>query len=222
VASELRTSGKVTRGWLGVSLQPLGPELATSFGVKDAKGALVSDVSADSPAARAGLKSGDVILEFNGKKVEDPSALARAVAVAKPGETGKLTVVRDQKQQTVEVKLGELPAERTVAASGPGGGSARGTKSDLGLTVQPVTPDIAKELELKQATGVVVTRVAPSSTADTAGVQRGDVIVEVDRKPVKSVDDFEKLTSQSAGKQVLMRVQRGGSAMYVALAPATK
>jgi serine protease Do len=222
VASELRVSGKVTRGWLGVSLQPLSPDLAASFGVKDAKGALVSDVSADSPAARAGLKSGDVILEFNGKKVEDPSALARAVAVAKPGETGTLTVVRDRKQQTVEVKLGEIPAERTAAASGPGGGSARGTKSDLGLTVQPVTPDIAKELELKQVTGVVVTRVESSSTADTAGIQRGDVIVEVDRKPVKSVDDFEKLTSQSAGKQVLMRVQRGGSAMYVALAPATK
>ena len=101
VASELRTSGKVTRGWLGVSIQPLTSDLATSFGVKESKGALVSDVSADSPAARAGVKSGDVILEFNGKKVEDPSALARAVAVAKPGETAKLTVLRDRQQQTI-------------------------------------------------------------------------------------------------------------------------
>jgi serine protease Do len=219
VATELRTSGKVTRGWLGVSLQPLSPDLAASFGVKDAKGALVADVSADSPAARAGLKSGDVITEFNGKKVEDPSALARAVAVAKPGETGKLTVWRDQKQTTVDVKLGEIPAERTASAP-----SERGSKgaAGLGLTVQPVTPEIARQLELKNPTGVVVSRVEPSSPADAAGLQRGDVIVEIDKKPVKSMQDFERLTSQLGGKQVLMRVEREGSALYVAMGPETK
>jgi serine protease Do len=221
VASELRTSGKVTRGWLGVSLQPLTSDLATSFGVKDGKGALVSDVSADSPAARAGLKSGDVILEFNGNKIDDPSALARAVAVAKPGETGKLGVWREGKQTTVDVKLGELPAERTAAA-GPGEGEGARAGNRLGLTVQPVTPEIAKELELQQTTGVVVTRVAPSSAAEAAGLQRGDVITEIDRKPVKSVDDFEKLTAQTTGRQVLIRVQREGSAMYIAMAPPTK
>ena len=217
VASELRTSGKVTRGWLGVSLQPLTSELATSFGVKEAKGALVSDVSADSPAARAGLKSGDVIVEFNGKKVEDPSALARAVAVAKPGENSKVMIWRDRHQQTLDIKLGELPGERTAAA-----GTDPAGKSDLGLTVQPVTPDVARQLDLKNPTGVVITRVDPSGPAAEAGLQRGDVIVEVDRTPVKSVDDFEKLTAKSSSKQVLMRVQREGTAMYVALAPATK
>jgi serine protease Do len=220
VASELRTVGKVTRGWLGVSLQPLSPDLAASFGVKEAKGALVSEVSGDSPAARAGLKSGDVIVEFNGKKIEDPSALARAVAVAKPGETSKLTVWRDRQPTTVDVKLGELPLERTAATEGPSG--APGSKSQLGLSVLPITPEIARELELKQATGVVVSRVDPSSAAGEAGVQRGDVIVEVDRKPVKSVDDFDKLTKQSGSKQVLLRLQRGGSSMFVALAPSTK
>jgi serine protease Do len=161
------------------------------------------------------LKSGDVIVEFNGKKVEDPSALARAVAVVKPGETSKLRIWRDRQQQTVEVKLGELPGERAAAAAGPAG------KSGLGLTVQPVTPDVARQLDLKDPSGVVVTRVEPSGPAAEAGLQRGDVIVEVDRKPVKSVDDFEKLTTQSGGKQVLMRVQREGTAMYVALAPST-
>ncbi len=221
VASELRSAGRVTRGWLGVSLQPLSPDLATSFGVKEAKGALVSDVSGDSPAARAGLKSGDVIVEFNGKKIEDPSALARAVAVARPGETSKLTVWRDRQPTTVDVKLGELPGERTAATDGPSGARG-GSKSQLGLSVLPITPEIARELELKQPTGVVVSRVDPSSAADEAGVQRGDVIVEVDRKPVKSVDDFDKLTSQSGTKQVLLRLQRGGSSLFVALAPTTK
>ena len=216
VASELRTSGKVTRGWLGVSLQPLTSDLAASFGVKEGKGALVSDVSADSPAARAGVKSGDVILEFNGKKVEDPSALARAVAVAKPGETAKLSVLRDRQPQTIEIKLGELPAERAAAANGPAGSSG------LGLTVQPVTPEVARQLDLKNPSGVVVTRVEPSGPAAEAGLQRGDVIVEVDRKPVKSIEDFETLTSQAGSKQVLMRVQREGSAIYLALAPPTK
>jgi serine protease Do len=214
VATELRASGKVTRGWLGVSLQPLTSDLAESFGVKDAKGALVSDVAADGPAARAGLKSGDIIVEFNGKKIEDPGALARAVGLAKPGETGKLTLVRERQQKTFELKLGELPAER--AASAPGGTGASG----LGVTVGPVTPEIARELELKDTSGVVVMRVESGSAADEAGLQRGDVIVEVDRKPVKTVEDFQKLTSQASGKQVLMRVQRGDGAIYVAMGPA--
>jgi serine protease Do len=216
VATELRASGKVTRGWLGVSLQPLTTDLAESFGVKDAKGALVSDVAADGPAARAGLKSGDIIVEFNGKKVDDPGALARAVGQAKPGETGKLTLWRDRQQKTFELKLGELPADRTASATGAAGGSG------LGLAVGPVTPEIARELELKDTSGVVVMRVESGSVADEAGLQRGDVIVEVDRKPVKTVEDFQKLTAQTGGKQVLMRVQRGDGAIYVAMGPSTK
>jgi serine protease Do len=220
VASELRTTGKVTRGWLGVSLQPLTSDLAQSFGVKDSKGALVADVTADSPAARAGIKSGDVVLEFNGKKVEDPGDLARAVGLAKPGETGTLTVWRNRQQQTIALKLGELPAEQTARAGGPEGADGAAS-SRLGLAVGPVTPEIARELELKDTTGVVVMRVQPGSTADEAGVQRGDVIVEVDRTPVKTIQDFEKATAQAAGKQVLMRVQRSGGAMYIAMGPAS-
>ena len=221
VAQDLRTTGKVTRGYLGVSLQPLTSDLASSFGVKDNKGALVSDVGADSPAGRAGVKSGDVILEFNGKKVDDPSALARAVAAAKPGETGKLVVWRDRKAHNVEVKLGEMPADRTAAAPGAPGGGRSTPASELGLTVQPVTPEIAKELQLKDPSGVVVSRVDPASAAAQAGIERGDVITEIDRKPVKSVDDFEKATAGARGKSVLFRVQREGSALYIAMGPAS-
>jgi len=221
VAQDLRTIGKVTRGYLGVSLQPLTSDLATSFGVKDGKGALVSDVGAESPAGRAGVKSGDVILEFNGKKVDDPSALARAVAAAKPGETGTLVVWRDRKAQNVEVKLGEMPADRTAsAAPGAPGGGRTAPASELGLTVQPVTPEIAKELQLKDPSGVVVSRVDPASAAAQAGIERGDVITEIDRKPVKSLDDFEKATVGARGKSVLFRVQREGGALYIAMGPA--
>jgi serine protease Do len=219
VAADLRATGKVTRGWLGVSLQPLNPELATSFGVKEAKGALVADVSTASPAARAGLKAGDVITQFNGKTIDDPSALARAVGTAKPGDTGTFTVWRDRQQTTVEIKLGATPAARTVAARTQSGGA---DVSGLGITVQPVTPEIAHQLDLRDPSGVVVTRVDPDGAAGGAGVQRGDVIVEIDRKRVKSVDDFEKLTAQAGGKQVLMRVQRGGNAIYIAMAPQVK
>jgi serine protease Do len=222
VASELRTSGKVTRGYLGVSLQPLTADLATSFGITDTKGALVSEVSPDGPAAHAGLKSGDVVVEFNGQKVDDPSALARAVAVAKPGETGRVTIVRDRQQRTVDIKLGEMPAERVAA--GPGGESGAGrnaTTSQLGMAVQPVTPEIARELDLKEPSGVVVSRVDPSSAAGQAGIERGDVIVEVDRKPVKSLEDFERATAAAKGKSVLFRVQRNGGSVYIALAPST-
>jgi len=111
------------------------------------------------------------------------------------------------------------PAPPALAPSGSGGGKG---VSSFGLAVQPVTPEIARQLELKNPSGVVITRVEPSSPAEAAGLQRGDVIVEVDRKPVKSLEDFEKLTAASAGKQVLMRVQREGSALYIAMAPATK
>ena len=217
VASELRTTGKVTRGWLGVSLQPLTSDLATSFGVKDAKGALVADVSPDSPAARAGLKSGDVITDFNGKKVDDPAALARAVALAKPGDTSRVGVWRDRQEKTIELKLGEMPADRGTAAASSGDGET----GRLGVTVQPVTPEIARQLDLKDANGVVVTRVEPDGAASEAGLQRGDVIVEIDRKAVKSVEDFEKLAN-AGGKRVLMRVYRGGTALFIALSPPVK
>ena len=115
--------------------------------------------------------------------------------------------------------LGEIPAERTAAVAKDGSGT---DASALGVTVQPVTPEIARQLDLKNPSGVVVTRVDPNGTAADAGVQRGDVIVEIDRKPVKSVGDFEKLLTHAGGKQVLMRVQRGGNAIYIAMVPPTK
>ncbi|HEU5322941.1 MAG TPA: DegQ family serine endoprotease [Methylomirabilota bacterium] len=204
ISTELTATGKVTRGWLGVSLQPLTPDLAASFGAGDRKGVLVADVVAGSPAAAAGVKQGDVVLRVDGKPVDDPGDLARAVGLARPGQQVKLTVWRDRHERALDVTLKEAPAERQA--------------SRLGLQVQPVTPEIARRLDLKAADGVVVTAVEDGSAASRAGLQRGDVILEVNREPVKSLADFERLTRD--GERVALLLRRGGTSLYVALSPA--
>jgi serine protease Do len=142
ISSELLSKGRVTRGWLGVSIQALTPELASSFGVKDGKGALVTEVVPGSPAAKAGVRSGDVIVEINGTKVDDPGDLARAIALATPGRASRLTVWRDKQEHALSVVLREAPGERQA--------------SRLGFEVRPVTPQIAGRLGLDAPEGVVV------------------------------------------------------------------
>ena len=206
ISSSLLSKGRVTRGWLGVSLQPLSPELATSFGVKEAKGALVTEVMPDSPAATAGLRSGDVITEINGKKVENPGDVARTVALAPLGRAAKLTVWRDKQEHSLTVVLREAPGERQAAR--------------LGFEVRPVTAEIARELALRSADGVVVTRVDEDSEAAQAGLRRGDVVVELNREPVKTLADFERATrAVKNGERLTVRVERGRSAFYLAFAP---
>ncbi len=211
IATELQSKGKVSRGWLGVSIQPLTPELAKSFGAKDAKGILVSDVVPDSPAAKAGLKTGDIILEFEGKKVESPGDLQRAVGLTNPGADSKMRVWRDQGEKTLTVKVGEAPDEREARA--PAGRA----KSMLGLEVRPITPDIARQLNLPSAEGVVVARVEEGSAAAEAGVQRGDVIREINRQRVRTMAEFEKLTRDvKEGDRLTVLLQRGPMSLYVA------
>ena len=212
IYAELLAKGKVTRGWLGVSIQPLTPELARSFGAKEAaKGVLISDVVPESPAARAGLKPGDILLEFDGKRMEGPSDLQRAVGFFAPGQSARVKVWRDQGERTVEVKIGEAPEERELQQRQ---GRAR---SLLGLDVRPVTPEIARQLNLRSTEGVIVTRIEEGSAAAAAGVQRGDVVHEVNRQRVGSLADFERLTrSLKEGDKLTMRLQRGPMSMYVA------
>jgi serine protease Do len=204
ISAELVDKGSVTRAWLGVSMQALTQELATSFGAKDRSGVLVSEVVPGSPAARAGLKSGDILREFNGKKIQNPGELARAVGLAKPGQDAKVTIWRDGADKTLDVKLAEQPAEAG--------------RTRLGLEVKPLTPEIARELGVDITEGVVVASVEEGTAADDAGIRRGDVIREIDRKPVKTVADFEKATSALKGGQpVTVKLQRGKAALYVAL-----
>src|SRR2546425_7747336 len=141
IYTELSTKGRVTRGWLGGSIQPLTPELAKSFGAKDTKGVLISDVVPDSPAAKAGLKPGDILIEFEGRPMEGPGDLQRAVGLTSPDRTAKVKVWRDQGEKTVEVRVGQAPDERQAQQQRPGGLGGR-SRSMLGLEVRPVTPEI--------------------------------------------------------------------------------
>jgi serine protease Do len=215
IYTELRDKGRVTRGWLGVSIQPLTPELARSFGSKDAKGVLINEVMADSPAAKAGLKPGDILLEFEGRPMEGTGDLQRAVGFFSPDRTAKVKILRDQAEKVVEIKVGQAPDERQAQQQQrPGQGRSR---SMLGLEVRPVTPEIARQLNLRSTDGVVVFRVEDGTPAAEAGVQRGDVVKQLNNQPVKTMADFERLTREmKEGDNLTILLQRGPMSLYVA------
>jgi serine protease Do len=214
IYSELRDKGRVTRGWLGVSIQPLTPELARSFGAKDPKGVLINEVVPDSPAAKAGLKPGDILLEFDGRPMEGPGDLQRAVGFFSPDRAARVKVWRDQSEKVVEVKVGQAPDERQAQQLQRPGSRGR---SMLGLEVRPVTPEIARQLNLRSTDGVVVVRVEDGSPAAEAGVQRGDVIKQLNGQIVRSMADFERLTRDvKESDQLTVLLQRGPMSLYVA------
>jgi serine protease Do len=211
IYTELAAKGKVTRGWLGVSIQPLTTDLAKGFGLKDANGVLISDVVQDSPAAQAGIASGDIIIEFDRKKVDSPQELQKVVAATTPGRAVPLKVWRDKGEKMLEIKIGETPDE-TVALKSTSKG-----KGLLGLDVRPITPELARQLNLRNPDGVIVFSVDEDSAASEAGLQRGDVIREVNRQRVRSLQDFEKATKDvKDGDRVTVLLQRGPQSLYVA------
>jgi serine protease Do len=211
---ELREKGRVTRGWLGVLIQKVTPEIAESMGLEETRGALVADVMKDGPAAAAGLKVGDVIVEFDGKPIKDSNELPLIVARTPIGRSVSVKVLRGKKTETLTVKIAELKDEEVA--------SSEKNTPELGLTVQPLTPDIAESLGLPDdVKGVVVSGVDPGSPADDAGVRRGDVIVEVNRQPVKDMATYRKaLESAAKGKSLLFLVHRGDNTIFLAIKPA--
>jgi serine protease Do len=210
---ELEAKGKVTRGWLGVLIQKVTPEIADSLGLPDTKGALVADVMDDGPAKAAGVKVGDVIVEFDGHSVKDSTELPLLVARTPVGTRAKLKVLRGKETEMLSVTIGELKEEEVAAEAGK--------EEGFGLTVQPVTPDIAESLGLPSETkGVVVTGVEPGSSAEEAGLRRGDVVLEVNREPVKDLASYRKALKNTAkGKSVLLLVRRGDNTIFLALKP---
>jgi serine protease Do len=198
-----------------VSIQPLTADLARSFGAKDAKGVLVNEVMPDSPAAKAGLKPGDILLEFEGRPLEGPGDLQRAVGLFSPDHSAKVKIWRDQSEKTVEIKVGQAPDERQALQQQRSSGGR--TRSMLGLEVRPVTPEIARQLNLRTTEGVIVVRVEDGTAAAEAGVQRGDVVKQLNGQAVRTMADFERLTrDMKEGDPLTVLLQRGAMSLYVA------
>ena len=213
VMNQLLKNGKVVRGYLGVMIQPVSPEIAKAFNLPDARGALVGEVTPDGPAARAGLAQGDVITELNGARVDDSRELRLKISQLAPGSAIRLNLLRDGSPREVSVTLGELPNEKEAATDGK-------PESDslAGLSVENLTPQIARQLELQSnAGGVVVTDIQDGSRADDAGLRSGDVIQQVNRRPVNNVAEFERAMKQNIGKSALLLVNRKGHTSYVVI-----
>ena len=212
ICDQLIKSGSVTRGYLGIVIQNLTPDLIKSFGIGDAGGVLVGDVNEDSPGGQAGLKPGDVIVRYNGQDVKDVASFRNRVARTTPDSEARVELIRNGKRQQLTVKIGRLPTSGAPELSG----KKSNTIDSLGLTVGPLTEQLAEQLGYAEKSGVVVSQVEPGSKAALAGVQPGSLIEEVDRKPVSSVDEFRKSVEEaSKDGLILFRVKRGDFSGYV-------
>ncbi len=206
---ELKSKGKVTRGCLGVSVQELTPDLATSLGMDKPSGALVSTVAEGSPAEKAGIKVGDVIVEYDGKPIQHSSQLPILVARTDVGKSVRLKVFRAKEEVGLSVTVGELKEDEVVASASK--------KGNLGLTVQRLAPEIARSMGLEDTQGVIITDVDPGGPGAAAGFRRGDVILEIDRKPIRDLADYEKTIVEAKDKNLLFLVRRGNANIFLAL-----
>jgi serine protease Do len=213
VLGQLKEKGKVTRGWLGVYIQRLTPDMAESLNVPGKKGALVADVTKGGPAEKAGIRSGDVVVSFDGKNVESEHDLPQIVASTTPGKKVEVIVIRDGKEVKVPVSITEMePEAERKRAGGPD------LSKGLGLTVQNITPGIARHLNLENPKGVLVASVENGSPADDAGFREGDVIRAINRMAVKDSRDFEKkIAKVKEEKTVLFLVERGEGRIFLAV-----
>ncbi|MEK6223580.1 MAG: DegQ family serine endoprotease [Thermodesulfobacteriales bacterium] len=210
VIEQLKSDGKVARGWLGVYVQKVTPEIASSFGLKEDEGALVSDLAPDGPAEKAGIKRGDVVVEFNGKKVKDVSDLTNLAAETAPGSDVDVKIVEDGKTKTIKVKLEEFPDQKAQIENE--------VRENLGIRVKKLTPEIAKRFNFDQDDGVIISNVQQGSAAGDAGLQPGDIILEIDKKPINTLDNYsEALENVKSGDTALFLVKRGSNTIYSAI-----
>ncbi len=208
VMSSLIKEGRVVRGWLGVTIQQLTPDIAESMGLsRTQKGVLVSDVMEDSPASRAGIERGDIIIEYDGHKISDIARLRNLVAQTQVGKKVEIVVLRDGKEKTIRVKVGEQPASLFAGEA---------IQSELGIKVGDLTDDLRERLGYEDEEGVVVLSVLPGSIADRAGIRKGDLILEVNKHRVTNTKEFNDEVSQSKDS-ILLLVRSGQMTRYVAL-----
>jgi len=212
VMTQLVKGGRVQRSQLGVAIQGVSPEMASSLGLKDERGALVSSVSKDSPAEKGGIERGDVIVSMDGVAVSDGNALRNRIASTKPGSTVTLGLVRDGGEKTVSVKLRELASPQAAEAKGEPAEGGR-----LGLSVRPVTAEDARELGLESRKGLLVAEVDPAGPAALAGIRPGDVIEEVNRKPVADAAELRAAAKSSGERPALVLVNRKGASLFLAM-----
>jgi serine protease Do len=227
ILPQLREKGKVTRGFMGVSVSDLSPDLVQGFGLPETtKGALVQNVVPKSPAAKAGVEAGDVVLSLNGKAVDSSGALTRGVALIPPGASADLTVLRNGQKKQLSVKVAQRPEDEGAVGRGEfdeqGNEDQAGKKDQsprLGVSLSRITPEIARELNIEGQEGAVVVDVTDNSPADRAGLRRGDVIVQIAGKPVKAPEDVKAALGahKDDGKPLVLRVRRGDQATFVAV-----
>jgi serine protease Do len=229
VMDQLMKGGKVSRGYIGVTLESVNPELAQQFGLKDTHAAVITQVVPGKPGAKAGLQVGDAIVGIDGQKVEDSNDLTLKVTEHAPGSTIALDVIRNGEHKKVDVTLGQRPngadfgqnnsQEENGNSGSDNGNGDNVSKSAYGITVETLTPDLAQQVQVPASThGVVVDSVdADTPAADT--IARGDVITGVNRHPVSNVQDFQRLMSAAGGKPVLLTIDRGGAVTFLVLQP---
>jgi S1-C subfamily serine protease len=217
ITDRLIAQGRVVRGWLGIGIQELTEELAAQFGVKPDDGVLVGNVMKDSPAEKGGLKTGDVILQFNAAKIANVRQLQREVAQSPINTPATLKVLREKQPLTLTVVLGEQPSEPAVAAERA---PAESAADRFGFSVQDLTPELREQLKVPAGSGVVVSGVEEGGPAATAGMRPGDIVAEANRERVRSVEDFTRLLGQvRRGSNLLLLVQREGNSRFVVLTP---
>lgn len=215
VVEQLKKEGRVTRGWLGVMIQPVTPNLASSFGLADEKGALISDVVSESPAARAGLKAGDIILSYDGKMIQEMSDLPRLVASTPVGKKVRVISLREGREVESTVVIDRLKED---GADGEMAAGAESSEESLGMKVQELTAELAGRLRLRENSGVVVAELDDNGLAAEAGIRINDIVKEINGRRISTLDDYKKaVAAHKKGAFVRLLVRRGDSLLYVAV-----
>jgi serine protease Do len=215
IEGQLQKEGKVTRGWLGVVIQNVDKDLAESFGLKQARGILISEVQKDSPASAAGLLQGDVILRLDGVELEDVSDLRNRVALLKPKSKAMVEIMRNGREKKIQVSIGEQPANFSKRSPGSNGDESL---DQYGLTLQELTPELAKKFEYEENSGLIISDVASGGSAEAAGLKPGQLVEEVNRERVSNLKDLAKALKHSRSDKILLRVRAGNYSTYVVLA----